>query len=414
MTSNKYVLIIRQSEPLKIDDKDSRLWRASLIQKYCNDLGVSSVYLTSTFNHYNKKQRFDKTTKLNGKGSDAFVFLKTPGYKQNISLSRFVDHLIFGVKTGLYLIRERKNIKTIFASHPTIEGAFVSVVLGRIFRIKVIVDIRDLWPDLYYDIIGKSLISKIFLSLALLPYTFMTRITFSFARYISAPTTSYLNWADKKSFIKTTKTLIKLPFAYPDSQRINADLKPAFLSGYEGYKVCVFIGTLNENMFNFLSINTAVKRFNKKIVFVIAGDGSGKKKLEKYFSNDNNVIFPGWISKNEILNLMKYSDFALAPYIPIDNFEMHVPNKIIEYLSEGLPIIYSVKGEIELLLKDCGLRYDATASAESNLCFENVIDKILSDNRFLESLSSNARQLFKNEFRAEIVYKNFITSFLQS
>ena len=111
---------------------------------------------------------------------------------------------------------------------------------------------------------------------------------------------------------------------------------------------------------------------------------------------------------------MKYSDFALAPYIPIDNFEMHVPNKIIEYLSEGLPIIYSVKGEIELLLKDCGLRYDATASAESNLCFENVIDKILSDNRFLESLSSNARQLFKNEFRAEIVYKNFITSFLQS
>ena len=412
--NNKYILIVRQSEPLKIDNENARLWRASLIHKYCNDLGLKSVYLTSTFSHYNKKQRFDKTTKLSGKENGTFVFLRTPGYKHNISLLRFIDHLIFGIKTGFYIIKDRKKIKTIFASHPTIEGAFVSVVLGRIFRIKVIVDVRDLWPDLYYDIIGKSLISKIFLSLALLPYVFMTRMTFSFARYISAPTTPYLNWADKKSFIKTAKTLIKLPFAYPDSQRINTDLRPAFLSGYKGYKVCVFIGTLNENMFDFLSIDTAVKRFNKKIVFVIAGDGSGKKTLEKYFCNDNNVIFPGWISKNEILNLMQYSDFALAPYIPIDNFEMHVPNKIVEYLSEGLPVIYSVKGEMELLLKDCGLRYDATANTESDLCFENVIERVLSDNSLLERLSSNAVKIFKNEFRAEIVYKNFITSFLQS
>lgn len=411
MTSNKYVLIIRQSEPLKIDDKDSRLWRASLLQKYCNDLGVSSVYLTSTFNHYNKKQRFDKTTKLNGKGSDAFVFLKTPGYKKNISLSRFVDHLIFGVKTGLYLIRERKNIKTIFASHPTIEGAFVSVVLGRIFRIKVIVDIRDLWPDLYYDIIGKGLISKIFLSLALLPYILMTRMTFSFARYISAPTTSYLNWADKKSFIKANKTLIKLPFAYPDSQRINAELKPAFLSGYEGYKVCVFIGTLNENMFNFDPITSAVKRFHEEIVFVIAGDGSGRSALKKHFCDDKNVLFPGWLSKNELTSLMQSSDFALAPYIPIDNFKMHIPNKIIEYLSGYLPILYSVSGEMDILLKNCGLRYDPSCK-NKEFFFENLVNKILHDKYLLRDMSINAEKLFKDEFKAETVYKNFIVSHL--
>jgi len=167
--------------------------------------------------------------------------LKTPGYRRNISMSRFIDHMVFGFKAGFFIIKERKKIKTIFASHPTVDGAFVSVILGRIFGIKVIVDVRDLWPDLFYDIVGKAPISKLLLKLALFPYTLMTIITFSIARNISAPTGSYLEWAKNKSLSKKKKTLIKLPFAYPDNKKNNFNIKPKFLNDYKGYKVCVFI-----------------------------------------------------------------------------------------------------------------------------------------------------------------------------
>jgi glycosyltransferase involved in cell wall biosynthesis len=413
MMDKKYILIIRQSEPLEVDEKGSRLWRASLIQKYCNDLGLRSIYLASTFSHYDKKQRFNKTTKLSGKGSDTLVLLKTPGYKNNISLVRFFDHLVFGVKVGFYIASEHKNIRTIFVSHPTIEGAFVSSVLGRIFGVKVIIDVRDLWPDTFYDIFGNGIIIKSLLKLVLLPYTLITRITFSLAQNISAPTGSYLKWAKNKSFSKKQKELIKLPFAYPSiSQQVKVTSAPSYLSAYKGYKVCVFIGTLNEHMFNFLPIVETVKKFNTKVVFVLAGDGSGKDKLKNFFHNDNNVVFPGWLPNDEILNLMRASDFALAPYVAIDNFEFHVPNKIIEYLSEGLPVIYSVKGEMDILLKDCGFRYDATAKSDSILCLENIVERILLDDILLVKLSSNARTIFVNQFRAEVVYKNFITSFL--
>ncbi len=406
-----YTLIIRQSEPLWIDDNDTRLWRASLIHKYCQNLNYNSVFLTSTFSHYNRKQRFLKTTWLSKNENNSFVFIKTPGYKRNISISRFIDHLVFGFKAGVFIIKERKNINTIFTSHPTVDGAFIATILGRFFCIKVIVDVRDLWPDLFYDILGKSLIKRAILKLALLPYNLMTILTFSLVQNVSAPTQTYLEWANCKSLTKKKKNLIKLPFCYPTSYRNSLNIQPKFLKGYKGYKVCVFIGTLNGNMFDFDPITTAVKKYNKQVVFVIAGEGNGKSALQKHFHNEKNVLFPGWLSKEEILNLMNFSDFALAPYIPIDNFKMHIPNKIIEYLYGGLPIIYSVKGEMDLLLKNCGFRYDKNARKGSNLCFENVVDKILSNNKLLELLSNNAKQLFKNEFRADIVYKNFITTF---
>lgn len=409
--NTKYILIVRQSEPLWIDDEGARLWRGSLIQKYCQSLDFNSVYLTSTFSHYGKKQRFLKTSWLDKEKKNSFLFLKTPGYKSNISMSRFIDHMVFGFKAGIFIIRERKKIKTIFASHPTVDGAYVSVILGRLFGIKVIVDVRDLWPDLFYDIVSKGPISKLLLKLALFPYALMTITTFSIARNISAPTESYLEWAKNKSLSKKEKTLIKLPFAYPRSKRNNPTIRPKFLNDYKGYKVCVFIGTLNENMFDFSVITSAVRKFNKKVVFVIAGDGSGRSTLEKHFYDNKNVVFPGWLSKNELSSLMQFSDFALAPYIPIDNFKMHVPNKIIEYLSESLPILYSVSGEMDLLLKNCGLRYDPSYS-NKELFFENIVGKILNDNYLLKNMSINAEKIFEDEFEAEVVYKRFIISHL--
>ena len=108
---------------------------------------------------------------------------------------------------------------------------------------------------------------------------------------------------------------------------------------------------------------------------------------------------------------MQFSDFALAPYIPVDNFKMHVPNKIIEYLSGSLPILYSVSGEMDILLKNCGLRYDPSYS-DKELFFETVVNKILNDNYLLKDMSINAEKIFKDKFKAEIVYKRFITLYL--
>ena len=108
---------------------------------------------------------------------------------------------------------------------------------------------------------------------------------------------------------------------------------------------------------------------------------------------------------------MQSSDFALAPYIPIDNFKMHVPNKIIEYLSEYLPILYSVSGEMDILLKNCGLRYDPSCK-NKEFFFENLVSKILYDKYLLRDMSINAEKLFKDEFKAETVYKKFIISHL--
>jgi glycosyltransferase involved in cell wall biosynthesis len=401
----KYILIIRQSEPLEIDNAKIRLWRASTIHEFCNKTGERAIYLTSTFDHYSKEQRKDKGRVLiNAK---EFFLLRTPGYKKNISLARVADSFIFGAKVALYIIRERKKIKSIFCSYPTIESSLVSVFLGRIFKIKTIIDVRDLWPDLFMDVITDNPLKKFTLRLLLTPYFLFKYVIFYFAEYVSAPTESFLQWTYNDNPSKFRKKNIKLPFAYI---RGKDSIAPKNLTRFESYKKCVFIGTLSEKMFDFIPLKSAIDRFDKTVVFIIVGKGPAEKFLKSYFKNNSNVIFMGWLDKSEITGVMRYCDFAIAPYTLIENFEKNIPNKIIEYLSEGLPIIYSPKGEIDHLLKDCGIKYNPENSGYG-LTFEQSIENLCNNDIMLEEMSYNAQQVF-SELEAEIVYNKFIITHL--
>jgi len=405
-TSNKRkkILIIRQSEPISIDDRKARRWRANLIHGYCSAAYKETILITSTFDHYTKRQRFDRST-LRMIDGNKYYFIKTPGYCKNQSIARLFDHFIFGVKVFFHLIANRKEIKKIFTSFPTIEATFFSIVFGKINKTPVIVDVRDLWPDLFFDFAKGSVFKTIALRLFLFPYSVVTRLVFSLAEVVTAPTHSYLKWSKDKSFLETkVKKYHVLPMAYPDCSDYDSQFMYALNKRAKGQYVCVFIGTLNQ-MFDFDPLKEAAS-INSHVLFIIAGDGDNRKQLEINFSQYDNVHFIGWINQREICTLMQHAHFGLAPYIDIDNFSKHVPNKIVEYMSESLIILYSVRGEIDALLHSCGVRY------ENGLSLGNSIQKITKDPNALKERSCNTKALYKNTFSANKVYKDFVDNFL--
>lgn len=101
---------------------------------------------------------------------------------------------------------------------------------------------------------------------------------------------------------------------------------------------------------------------------------------------------------------MRIAKVGLAPYRSTKDFIISIPNKAIEYMSAGLPVISSLKGALQKLLleHEAGETYenDNQDSLFSLLC--DLYDHPAK----LESMSKNSHALFKKRFVAEKVYPN--------
>ena len=94
------------------------------------------------------------------------------------------------------------------------------------------------------------------------------------------------------------------------------------------------------------------KKLNNKVKFIICGDGELRNDLIEKSYNIENIIFPGWVdNEKKIESIALRSSIAIAPYKNYKNFIDNIPNKIIDYLSYGLPILSPLRGEVESLIK---------------------------------------------------------------
>mgnify|MGYP006195271475 FL=1 len=184
------VTIIRNSECLPSDSNGARLWRSGIFAQYFHSVGHKVSWVISSFDHFNKINR--KSIESAGGVNDLITMLKTPGYKSNLSIMRFVDHFIFGVKLFIYLIKKDKS-DVLICSYPTPESAFFTVLYGMMSRKVVIIDVRDKWPDVMFETFkGKfSFLVRFMFS----PYWIMKKIVMKKATCIMAANPDFLSWA---------------------------------------------------------------------------------------------------------------------------------------------------------------------------------------------------------------------------
>ena len=77
-----------------------------------------------------------------------FHFLRTIPYKKNICVRRLLVtfsriKIIFGSK------KTKEKPDLIYVSFPPIETSLAAVVYAKINKIKIIIDVRDLWPEIF-------------------------------------------------------------------------------------------------------------------------------------------------------------------------------------------------------------------------------------------------------------------------
>lgn len=405
------IWIVTIGEPIIHDKNSLRIHRSGLLAKYISENSNHElIWWTSLFNHFTKKFEFEQDKILHPNKNLKIYCIKGFGYRNNISFARYFDHYLIQRKFRQKIKGESKP-DIIISSYPTLGLSEESVKYANKESIPVLIDYRDLWPEVFYDLFPDKIR---FIGEALFyPLSKRLNIMFKNATGIIGITKEFLNIGLQR--VKRNKNNFDsyFPLGY-DKLKLNKSQLSDQLNYWESLgvrsddshiKFC-FFGTLGYQ-YNLESLIEAFNHLNdEKIKLIICGSGDKESYLKSLVTN-RNIIFPGYMNSMQLNSLMKISDFGVCPYLPKKMFLNSMPGKSIEYMSEGLSIINSLGDGILgnfIIKKGFGVNYNP---ANENSLIEKL-KYIISNIDDFRSKKHEIISFYNLNFDQSVVYKKYL------
>jgi len=399
------IWLITIGEPLPIDGTNERLYRTGILANLLVSKGHEVVWWTSTFDHTRKKQRFNADTSIDINDYFTIKLLHSMAYAKNVSISRVVNHYMIACKfSKLAQLESQPDI--ILCSFPTIELTLAATRYGKERDVPVIIDVRDLWPDVIIDLFPKRI--RWLVKAALFVFFKNTRKVFRECASIIGVSDGYLQWALSYAGRKWCVNDAVFPLCYKKPIVTDNQLKYAKFAlkniGVDSSKIiCWFVGTFGKT-YNLSTVIDAARQLSKQginnIQFVLSGNGENYLKWFKRAKGLSNVVFTDWVDFSQIAYLMRIADIGLAAYA--EGAPQGLPNKIYEYLCAGVPILSSLQGETEALLSSnrCGLTYNAVDTED----FLEKLFILINDRDLRKEMSLNSASLFRSCYSIDKIY----------
>jgi len=410
------VWVFQSGEPLPLDEGQYRPMRAINL---CNKLvqaGHQVTLWSADYNHQEKRFRSKATAPI--RVSDLFEMrlISSSGYKSNIGLGRIIDHALLAVNINKMLKSVTETPDVAFIGFPPIETAYVLTKWLEQKKVPILLDVKDQWPTIFVSALPG--IIKPLGPILFWPYFYCAKQSMRRASALCAMADGFLDWA--LSFCGKTRSDNDrvFPLTTPIGQVSEPDFQKAG-QWWDSIGVpndtttrIYFVGSFS-TAFDFMPIREAARlalEQGRNLQFVLCGDGGTVNKVKEIMAGLSNVIFPGWVDRPKIEVLADRCIASIAPYNNTPDFMLSVPNKIIDSLSLGLPILSPLKGEVEKLIDSdsVGLKYESKPAAEGD-SLSHAINKLIEDEHLQSSLSSNARTLYDSRFSFEKIYGDLVT-----
>ena len=361
--------------------------------------GIDVYIFSSNFNHLAKRNvrnspalySMEKVEGVN------FVRMNTFNYYHN-NWRRFVNILHYGIKSyRISLKLAEKGICPDVAvgtlAHPFSVAAAYRVSKKQ--NARFFIDIGDLWPEVFVTSGKMSQKNVMYISIKKIMSYFYQR-----ADKIICLTDESRNYF--KNIGCETKSIL-----VPPGIRFNGSISKDFNPNHtDNFKV-IYAGSF-QPIYPLDNLIRAAKIIldlgNKNIKFVLVGNGIQKDSLKNLANelNVNNVEFLSPLPKGELLEFLKNaSAFVLIEKKASYGF----PNKIIDYLSVGRPIIYASPVRHEILNSECCI--EASSSDPKDIA-EAVINVASMPESKRMDIASNAREFLYKHHDIEKIAQNFI------
>jgi len=403
------VWILQTGEPLHCDDGSSSPMRAINLANELASRGHSITLISSRFHHQEKHHRVNVITPFLAAENIEIHLLRSFGYKKNIGISRLYDHFTLSLSLLWFLLRRFPDYPNlVFIGYPPIETSFLAILWGQIFRVPTILDVKDLWPDMFLDAFNPTF--RPFVKLLFFPYFMFSRYCFKKSTYLSSMSSAYLSHISSR----VNRKLGKFDSVNPLTRK-KRYLADDVLTGCSDYwkqlgvydkniPRFVFIGTFM-TVFDFYPIAAAAKLFYQNNIhaqFVICGDGEMSEHVINLFSHIPNCILPGWISFEHKAFLYNISTISFIPYKNIDNYLFNFPNKVVDSLSYSVPIVTPLRGNLLSMINKYEIGWYYDERIENSLY--SLLVYLTENPDLVSGFATNCKRIYSKQFSYESVY----------
>ena len=387
-----------------------RDYRSTLIARALAKSGHKVVWWVSNFEHRSKKFRSLSWEDIQVNSNFLIRIVPSTPYSSHISLSRIRYERTFA-RRMCERASESLPPDVIILAEPAIFISPAIIKLIRCWKTKLVVDILDLWPELFQitlPVVLSGLGKLIFFPL------YMRRAAlFRRADAIVGATKDYLQVA----LSIVDKRISEVVYLGVDVRGIQDDMQ--LLSGNpftEGLGELskssqeiwtIYAGTLGNN-YDIKTIILAAELLvhqNPLVKILVAGDGPLKAGVLAAIKGKNakNLIYVGALSAQQLTYLYGFCDIALSTYVAGSTVSM--PLKAYDYIAAGLPIINSLNRELGDIIrdKDIGLQY----ISEDPVSLVGAIQKLAENLKMRKSMSANAKRLALS-FNESDQHKKFV------
>jgi glycosyltransferase involved in cell wall biosynthesis len=381
------------------------LLRAGILAELMAERGHTVHWWSSSFDHQLKKQRSDGYQQIAYRPHATLHLLPGRAYSSNVSLARIGNHRDNAAAFAEHAAGCAQRPDVILCSYPTLELCEAALEYARPHGIPVVVDVRDLWPDVFEELVPGVL--RPFVRIALSAMYRQSRRVLAGATALTGITPEFVSWGARRAGRASRATDRAFAMAYverPPAPEVMDQARARWqaLGVTQGQLNFVFFGSIGRQ-FDLSTVIAAARQVrDPRARFIICGTGDRLAQYQKEAADCPNVVFPGWIDAAMIRSLMSMSVAGLAPYHLSDNFNSNIPNKIVEYLAGGLPILTTLSGVPGQLLAErgCGITYGHEDAAGLRAAIETLI----ADPASTQLMSAQALNVYKERFDATHVY----------
>jgi glycosyltransferase involved in cell wall biosynthesis len=252
----------------------------------------------SDFDHVRKVNRFGYTKTINIRDNFNVKLISASAYANNISINRIKHNLQLATNFIEEANTQREKPDIIFACLPTLELAENAVLFAKRVGVPIVIDVVDIWPDVYLSAFPKVLQSAG--RFILTSEFYRAKRILRNATAITAVSKTYLSWALKHAGrVKKMEDKI-FPLGYTICMSVTNEIGAWQEAFKERYKIAsdtilvTFIGQFAKS-YDLETVIKAASQFtnNHKLKFILAGDGDKVEKLKKMAEGMDNVIFTG-------------------------------------------------------------------------------------------------------------------------
>lgn len=301
---------------------------------------------------------------------DVFV-CKTYKMKKKTATSRLKNNLSFAINS----IRASRIIGDIDIVITTSPPPLISLSgwwIAKRKKAKLVYDVRDIWPDVAIEMGSfseKSVYYHVFKWIAQFMYKH-SDLVLTVSNGKVKKIQGYVE--DKNKVVLCANGL--------DEKFLDHTVDDGVVERYnmKDYFNCVYVGNIGLAQGLEQLLVLAEKIQNKKVQFLLFGEGAEKEKLETVKEEKKlcNVHFFGNVYEKEVFNVLRNAQLSYIPLVN-ENLRDSIPTKTYEALGVGCPVLMVAEGDAVSLVEESKLGWSISPAKidELPVLFGKIIDE---------------------------------------